>query len=135
MTPGTYLRMRRVAAGLTIEDVALGLDSSPALSHRARVDLLTDIEADASPVDASLIAALRFSYPFDRQVLGRLIAIHDQGANIAMPQLCGGCACSFMDPCVDAHGVACAWATRDTCTGCVDDRRANTGAVIPGLAA
>lgn len=119
ITPGAYLQKRRRAAGMSLEDVAIMLDTSPAISNRARVDMLEEIEADLTPIDPGTVKALRFAFPFDPTVLNRLIDLHVHRANLPAPQLCRECGCSFFDPCVDHDRRACAWADRDLCTHCV----------------
>lgn len=58
MTPGAYIRACREATGLSCEDVALLLESEPAVSCRSRAELLETIEADLVPVSLSTALAL-----------------------------------------------------------------------------
>lgn len=123
LSPGTYLRKRREAAGLELEDLALMLDSSPAVSARARAELLAAVERDAHPVTEDLLRALLgagiaydehgqlhrvAAFPFDPVVLIKLMdayawiqpagctALNPTGTP---PRLCVRCACSDHDRC------------------------------------
>lgn len=58
MTPGSYIRERRVAAGLSIEDLALRVETVPAVSARQRGEMLTAIEDGFVPVRLSTAIAL-----------------------------------------------------------------------------
>ncbi len=120
MTPGTYLSLRRKAAGLSLDDVALMTDTAPVRSARDRAELLHLIEMDLVPVSSDVVIALQFAFAFDQQALVLLVAIH-AGATVTPPQLCRICACSWNDPCVDEHHQGCAWSTDDAdlCTSCI----------------
>lgn len=118
VTPGTYLRTRREAAGLTLDQVARVTRTDPAVEHRERVAWLRDIEEDRRallPADGPLVLLLGCAFPFDRDVLAQLVLIH-AGADLRPPQLCRLCACSWYDACEGS----CAWSTSDVsvCTRC-----------------
>ena len=140
MTPGTYLRLRREAAGLSIEDLALRIDTDVKVSARSRAELLDLIETDTAVIGADVVKALQDlralgAFAFDRHVLWQLIAIH-AGAEIPAPEICNGCGCSWNDACADlAAGGFCGWATRenDWCTVCAN--RAVDAALQPASAA
>lgn len=123
MSPGTYLRKRREAAGLELEDLALMLDSDPAVSARSRAELLASIERDAAPVTEDLMrAVLRLGDAFrlDPLVWVRLIDLA-AGDEATLPRLCQSCACSEFDPCIaerDGHHVACHWVADGLCSAC-----------------
>lgn len=123
MTPGTYLRKRREAAGLELEDLALMLDSDPAVSARSRAELLAAVERDAAPVTEDLMrAVLRLGDTFriDPVVWIRLIDLAE-GQDIAWPKLCLACGCSEFDPCItarDGQQVACHWTVGGLCSSC-----------------
>jgi len=80
MSPGTYLRCCRLAAGLSLEDVAFGLSTTPPTSARNRAEILALYEGDVLPPPAGVIDALadladqRRSFAFDRVLLEQLIA-------------------------------------------------------------
>lgn len=122
MTPGTYLRLRREAAGFTRDDLALCLDSTVPVSARSRTELLALIEGDTAVIDAGFVDALTDLYRvgrfrFDRHVLIILIARH-AGAEIAAPHVCRSCGCSWNDACEEG----CGWASaeQDWCTACAE---------------
>lgn len=123
MSPGTYLRKRREAAGLELEDLAIMLDSDPAVSAHSRAELLSVVERDAAPVTEDLMrAVLRLgdALPIDALVWVRLIDLAD-GDEIAWPRLCQSCACSEFDPCVhqvEGQQVACHWVAEGLCSAC-----------------
>ena len=131
ISPGTYLRKRREAAGLTLEAVAAKLATEPRLGELDRLAWLRLIEADSVPIGATAIAALHIIFRFDGQILDRLADLHYCSAQLPAPQLCRVCACSWLHPCVDEHGGACSWADRDLCTECA----AVTGSPAPAAPA
>ena len=117
--PGAYLKYRRQAQRLSLEEVAAALPTEPHLQAHDRVAWLERIEADVVPANAHTIAALRTVYRFDVTVLVTLAAIaRGEWSPDRAPQLCRICACSWSDPCAHS-GEACGWATRDLCTACV----------------
>lgn len=119
MTPGTYLAKRRIAAGLSIEDVADAVVTVPAVPERDRIDWLRRIEADIAPVTEPIGNALFAVFPFDGDVLARLVDLHSPTPlRIEAPRLCRECACSDFDPCDDIVGP-CAWVEQDLCSACV----------------
>lgn len=103
MTPGSYLRLRREAAGRSVDDTVL---------HGER---LAAIEAGAAPTEDELWA-LRMCVPFSLDVLCMI--------GRGMPvRLCRTCGCSEDDACVsfDAEpiaGTACYWTEADLCSAC-----------------
>lgn len=115
MTPGAYLRKRREAAGLTLEDVAIRVGTMPPVSARTRGEWLATIEADAAPIAIATAFALRDCFRFDPHVLDALITLHagHLATEPAMPQLCRECGCSWHDPCLGRDLTGCAWVAGD----------------------
>lgn len=130
ITPGTYLRMRREARGLTRDDLALMLETVPPVCAHRRAEWIDLIERDEMPIAASTIEALRGAFAFDLQILLRLGELAS-GFDRPAPQLCRSCACSWDDPCVDGDGQCCGWVPGDSthCTACRD--REATGVALP----
>ena len=119
IAPGTYLRTRRAAAGLSLHDVAARISTDPRLAETDRIAWLRMIENGDAPVTADVARALGRAFAFDPVVLGDLIDIALTGAQAPPPRLCRLCACSENDPCWDAAAQsACAWAATDLCTAC-----------------
>lgn len=118
MTPGTYIRRRREAAGVAIDDIALRLETVPAVSAMTRAEWLSAIEADVAPVPVSLVNALVHIVRLDETVLDALALAH-AGVAADVPRLCSKCACSEHDPC-GAPGHECWWIADDQCSACVE---------------
>ncbi|MEZ0495427.1 helix-turn-helix domain-containing protein [Sphingomonas sp. IW22] len=120
LTPGQYLRKRREAAGLSLDDVALCFETVPPIAAAARAEWLGLVEADAVPLPAGIADALHDAFPFDPRVLAELAyRLADDPDNIAFGYaVCRSCACSELDPC----GEGCSWVPGDTglCTRCRD---------------
>lgn len=82
MTPGTYLRCCRLAAGLSLDDVALGLSTTPPTSLRSRAEILALYEGDVLPPPAGVVSALADlsaagrSFAFDRALFEWLVEEH-----------------------------------------------------------
>lgn len=118
-TPGRYLQMRRHASGLTIDFLALGLETAPPVSHRSRVELLAAIEADVQPITPGIAILLHQLFRFDPHVLDVLL-LRAAGQAVNVPQICRGCGCTWFDACATSLG-GCAWSQQDPslCTACV----------------
>lgn len=116
MTPGTYLRIRREAARLSLEDLALRIGTDPRLSTRDRAEWLRTVEAGIAPIHSVSLDALVRALPIDPVVLVVLDAIA-QGAEIQAPAICRVCGCSEHNPCIVADSY-CAWAAPDLCDAC-----------------
>jgi len=116
-TPGTYLKMRRCAAGLSVADVAAKIATSPRLAEHVRVELIEMIEADEAPATFSTIVVLNNVFSFDLDVLATLARI-SFGADLPAPEICRVCGCSEYDPCHLDGRFACSWHNRDLCTRC-----------------
>lgn len=119
MTPGQYLRKRRLAARLSLDDVAAMVHTAPRLGEVDRVAWLRRVEDDIAALGADVVATLSDAFPFSRRVLQQLIDRRSYGAAIEAPRLCAHCACSDRDPCIDPHtGEACGWSGPDLCDRC-----------------
>lgn len=120
ISPGTYLRLRRTAAGLTIEDVAAQFHTIPRLAEIDRVAWITRVEEDVAAIDGGLIDTLVATFPFSISVLYRLSDLRSYGHGFApAPHLCATCACSISDRCIDpAEGERCTWSDPALCTRC-----------------
>ncbi len=125
ISPGTYLRLRREAAGLSAADVTAMIVTEPRLPEHELIYWLDRIEADVVPATFRTIACLRCCFAFDIEVLEDLVAIQLAPARatiIPPPRLCRECACSERDACGDetAPSWACSWAEDDLCSACAD---------------
>jgi hypothetical protein len=119
--PGQYLRLRRIAAGLTIDDVALRTDTTPVpLSARSRAEWIAAIEAGTAELSPETALALSMVYRFDLAVLDALADLH-AGRAAVQPLLCRKCACSWFDPCETECGP-CSWVDElaSKCSACFD---------------
>lgn len=133
--PGTYLARRRRARGLTIDTLALQLESEPTVSHASRMEAIAAIEAGISPVTTSYANAIHRAVRFDRAVLERLIDLAT-GANLPHPRLCRHCCCSEHDACIEKDRLGCTWLASDLCSSCADADPADAIALpIPAPAA
>ncbi len=117
MTPGTYLRLRREAAGLTRDEVGLVTDTVPKLCARVRSEWIAAIEDGIAPVSIDVALAFQIAYPFDWDVLVKLCAFQARLIDQA-PPICAVCACSELDACVERDGEPCAWAGPALCSAC-----------------
>lgn len=104
VSPGGYLRLRRKAAGLGLDD--LPIDGTAMLAIERGLRAPTDIE----------IWALSCAFRFDVAVLVSI-------ARGVIPGLCRVCGCSELDACVENIAVGvdapCAWVEVDLCSACV----------------
>ncbi len=123
ISPGTYLRKRREAAGLSSVDVAAMIVTEPRLPEHDLIYWLDRIEADVVPATFRTITCLRCCFSFDIEVLEELVAIQLAPARATIvppPRLCRVCACSERDACnVEPFGN-CSWAAEDLCSACAD---------------
>lgn len=95
MTPATYIRLRREAAGMTIAEVEAvlaggGLLSAPLASLEAGTRVRAGMDA----------ALLSFAFELDDMALAALI----DGESVA---LCPGCACGGSTACEHEHFGRC----------------------------
>jgi transcriptional regulator with XRE-family HTH domain len=75
ISPGTYVRIRRQALCLSLEDVALLLGSVPTIPALRRVEWLASIEADVTPLSLPTIIALHDAIRIDLRVLAYWMAV------------------------------------------------------------
>jgi hypothetical protein len=128
MIPGTYLRKRREAAGLGLQQVAAKLALLPWAVRPASIEDILLLEErlilaecgtrDLTPEQALL---LRNVFRFDAAVYEQLFLCHHAGraSDLPRPQVCRSCACSWHDACDDG-GVGCHWSADPTiCSACV----------------
>ncbi|MEA3042999.1 MAG: hypothetical protein QOH47_837 [Sphingomonadales bacterium] len=133
MTPGRYLRLRREAAGLTLQHVAIILvpaGRKTAAEDRAifRRDV-ANLEADqlGGGNQVGLVDLLSSIFSFDSAIYWLLVGrAADPDSEVPVPQICRGCGCTWNDACIDgARG--CAWSADDPtlCTVCERKESAN----------
>ena len=117
MKPGTYIRKRRIAAGLEIDKVALLLGSTRRDSVGVRNQLIM-MEADQGSDHGLLVTRLKDAFPFDPYVYFALVDVLAD-PTLPAPQICRSCACTWHDACEDESGP-CAWVSGepDLCTAC-----------------
>lgn len=79
ITPGQYLTCRRLAAGLTALELALCIDTIPALCAHDRAELIEAIEADLVPMRLSTALVLAKIPPLaiDVDALARIVDDHE----------------------------------------------------------
>jgi hypothetical protein len=114
LTPGGYLRLRRQAAGMSVDDVAFALETEPHWPAIDRAQWLSLIEVDVYPVSPGTAIALHACFAFDPMVLDALIALF-QGLNVTPPPLCRRCAL-LLKP------ISRAVPARDLCSACAATR-------------
>jgi hypothetical protein len=112
LRPAAYLRLRREAAGLSVEDVATKL--APAAAERAAARALVRLlEVDLVVArKARPIERLAACYPLDPAVYYQL------AGPAPHPPVCRGCGCSEWDPCQHEERGACSWTTPTRCSHC-----------------
>lgn len=122
MTPGTYLKLRRVAAGLTIMDVAAMVSTNPRYGEIDKVAWIDRIERDIAALSPDVIATLSDAFRFSRQVLLKLITLRSYGPDAGEePRICHLCGCTDLDACRDEQAQRnCAWSGADSCTACTE---------------
>ncbi len=75
ISPGKYVQLRRQALGLSLEDVALLLASTPMVPACRRVEWLSSIEADLTPLSLPTIIALHDTIRIDLRVIAYWMAV------------------------------------------------------------
>lgn len=147
MTPGTYLRKRRQAAGVSLELAAVAFlpCSHPPGQHvlgprsagqgmvAAVLKIaawLGELEGDQRQVDGIALMQMSGVVPFEREAYDRLVALH-LGVDVAPPSICRECGCGVLTACMHA-GYPCAWSATDPnlCTAC-ERREAHAAADLP----
>lgn len=133
MTPGTYLRKRREAAGVSLELAAVafipwppaglpavrGALGTPLVALVLKIAAwLAELENDQRHVDSLALTQLQGVVPFEREAYDRLVALH-HGVDVPPPSICRECGCGVLTACSD-QGHACAWSETDPhlCTAC-----------------
>lgn len=122
MTPGTYLQKRRVAAGLSIMDLAAMVHTNPGLGGIDKVAWIERIEKDIAALSPDVIATLADAFRFSRTILLQLITIRSFGPDAIDPEprICIMCGCTDNDACCSADRTqSCAWHSDDLCTFCL----------------
>lgn len=129
MSPGTYLRLRREAAGLTKERVADLMAINGVFNAELKLLSLTAIEEGTDMVANAARDRFVFSLftimRLDGAVYMQLVDLEADPEAAAIgalpvPHICTGCGCSWHDACVDRDGQPCAWSAHDPnlCTHC-----------------
>ncbi|MFC0683064.1 RodZ family helix-turn-helix domain-containing protein [Novosphingobium clariflavum] len=133
MSPGTYLRKRREAAGLDMVEVAAALI---VIGDRVRTITSADLlkleerlfaaEADEPCLRVEQARLLRQVMVFDLEVYELLLLHHhfDPASGLPEPQICRSCGCTWHDACPGS----CGWVAGDPtlCTGCLGDDHVHT---------
>ncbi|MEP9401886.1 XRE family transcriptional regulator [Sphingomonas sp. VNH70] len=122
LTPGAYLKLRRTAAGLAVEDVAQAIATVPGIPEGERVAWLRLIEADEVPMLWSTIVALHRVFAFDLAILEHF-SLPAQGYAVAPPTLCVVCAEGH--PACLALGAAMAPGPITLCLECASAAKAD----------
>lgn len=124
MLPGRYLRLRRQAAGLTIEQAAVRIAPRPSRWHDT-AKAIEALEAGDPGLDGSpshiLAHQLLTAFPFNLLVW-EILEEHrlDPDSELPVPRICTACGCTWTDPCRIDRGLNCAWRSvaQDLCTAC-----------------
>lgn len=131
VTPGRYMRLRREAAGLTIDDVAKLLADTP--SGAAGFKVLIEALERNDPMSGSELTLLdqladarifRFDPAIYYMLVGRRA---DPESALPLPGLCRSCGCTWNDACVDDARGPCSWADAEAtlCSHCFGHVPAN----------
>lgn len=123
MTPGDYMRLRREAARLTIDEVAALVSDRPAAAASIKVRLEA-LEANdpMSATELALVDELIGTFPFEPAAYWMLVGRHAGGeAGAPIPGICRICACTWNDPCIAEDHSTCSWTDASTtlCSACV----------------
>lgn len=117
LKPAAYLRLRREAAGLSIQMLA-GMLARNADEVAPALDLVHVMETPGNTIRYSeTLERLRSVLAFDPDVYRQLAS---EPAD-RHPRVCRGCGCSTWDPCDHATHGSCSWATPTACTACLPD--------------
>lgn len=128
MSPGTYLEKRRLAAGLTLDQLARSLANLPWAIRPAREEEVQRLSlrlkaAEQNEVTMTLnqLGLMRNAFAFDPGVYMALADLHHggPGSGLPEPQVCRECGCSWFVACETPRGP-CAWSDHnaDLCTAC-----------------
>ncbi|GGB21329.1 hypothetical protein GCM10011380_08610 [Sphingomonas metalli] len=115
MKPWEYLRLRREAAGLSIDEVARRM--SPKLATRSEAARLAELLETRGyrALHNKPILRLASAYPLDPSVYRQLADLPPE----QHPAVCRGCGSSYWDTQRGAEHVLVSWTAPHTCTGCV----------------
>ncbi|QQN73146.1 hypothetical protein [Croceicoccus sp. YJ47] len=119
MTPGTYVRLRRVKAGWKRSELAIIIaatpDDRPAIEEELRA-----IEADHIIENRRRVAQIANQIDLDFDIYLALVGFaQDPGSELPCPRICTGCGCTWDRPCTAKDGL-CGWRDNhhDRCTAC-----------------
>lgn len=118
LIPAAYLKLRRLAAGLSVEQVArrIAPRARDQAEATALIYLLETPGVRARHTETLIMLAKVF--PFDPLVYRQLA---EEPAD-RHPRVCRGCGCSHWDPCrAPFEEEKCAWATLTCCTRCAPE--------------
>ncbi|MEA3017335.1 MAG: hypothetical protein QOI38_2057 [Sphingomonadales bacterium] len=107
MTPGVYIRLRRLAAGMTTQDVMRSIGVNE-LRLSASLTALEEDRTKSSYADARVLATI---FPLSPAIVSELGC----GGN---PPICRSCGCSEFDPCGEPGAGYCFWQAPDLCSSC-----------------
>lgn len=110
VSAGTYVRLRREAAGVSLPEAAKGY-AHHALGALATELLLSEVERDLLQLGEPSLRRLARVFRFDVDVY---LDLADGG--VETPSICMGCGCTWNDACPGG----CAWAdaSEELCTTC-----------------
>lgn len=142
MSPGTYLQKRREAAGLTVEQLAVALGVSPGTIRpirggdfdRLKARLLAAEEGNPS-LTMQQAALVRRIFHFDLSIYELLLIREscETPSDFPEPQICSGCAASWLDTCACTGTPAAAPGDSPTlCTVCRDRGPTTSVAALKG---
>lgn len=115
LSPAAYLKLRRLAAGLTVEGLAELIAPRHTDRSEARA-LVRCLETEGVRArNRETIDLLADHFRIDPDVYHQL-ATEPPSRH---PLICRGCGCSEYDPCSGPKGV-CGWASLRACTRCAD---------------
>jgi hypothetical protein len=131
ISPGRYMRLRREAARLTVDQVAAFVGGTPS-DARDLAELLHRLERNEPMAGAELELVDRLAgarvFRFDLGIYMMLVGRRaDPHGDLPLPGICRTCGCSWNDPCSDGMGEGCGWANSDAtlCTMCIGRAPAN----------
>lgn len=110
LTAGRYLRRRRWAAGLSVDEVAAGY--AVGADRDAFAIRLQRIEQDEDAAGPATLDRMAEIFHFDREIYRNLVAGLPAGT-----ALCRECSCSWQDACRGAP-ANCHWVEPDLCSRC-----------------
>lgn len=115
ITAGGYLKLRREAARLSVEQAAAAATNArPGSDIRLVTALVHSAEEDRFALNETQLQQLRTAYPFDPFIYE---CLRD---GVPAGRICARCGCSWNDACMDDHHQPCSWvsAASNLCTHC-----------------